>query len=423
MATTELDGRTTFQTLVKNASGQYILNMPAGNVTLSAEFVLAENQTGTTPANAANTAPKTNSAQSQVVGALAVAVVTNKNEAVVDTTGTIQAGGNVILHANGVTQSTTLADGSPIATPTTGNENGSGSASDKTNERPQGDSITQPQKKTYTYKETVEVPNPPQGGPTTTEVTKTIEVQTSATANGKINFKSNNDPVFDTTADTGYKFKEGSLKFSYTKADGTTVTGVLVKGTGTNNYILPKTETKGDGTVVDIDYTTVGLITISAEFEEVLHNITSSVVKEGSGEDGAKVNVKATAHESEKVTVTVDLPSGQKVKKVTYNGKEITPNNGKYVFEMLNEDVAIVVTVAVKDIAIEVLNAADNTDAKKYITTSDTHADIGEEITIALSETAKAEGKKVTKATVEIIGGADILAKMFSKQWISILPQ
>ena len=186
------------------------------------------------------------------------------------------------------------------------------------------------EKKTYTYKETVEVPNP-QGGSTTTEVTKTIEVQTSATANGKINFKSNNDPVFDTTADTGYKFKEGSLKFSYTKADGTTVTGVLVKGTGENNYILPKTETKADGTTVKIDYTTVGLITISAEFEEVLHNITSSVVKEGSGEDGAKVNVKATAHESEEVTVTVDLNSGEKVQKVTYNGTELPPNNGKYV--------------------------------------------------------------------------------------------
>ncbi len=60
--------------------------MPAGNVTLAAEFETVP--AGTTPAPA-----KTRSSSVQATGALAVAVSRNANEAVIDTTGTITAGG------------------------------------------------------------------------------------------------------------------------------------------------------------------------------------------------------------------------------------------------------------------------------------------------------------------------------------------
>ena len=82
-------------TMVKNSAGQYVLHMPAANVVFKAEF---EDAPAAQPAAQQQTSGA-GSASVQATGALAVAVCINDNEAVIDTTGTIKAGGTLNVDA------------------------------------------------------------------------------------------------------------------------------------------------------------------------------------------------------------------------------------------------------------------------------------------------------------------------------------
>ena len=101
-------------TMVKNSAGQYVLHMPAANVVFKAEF---EDAPAAQPAAQQQTSGA-GSASVQATGALAVAVCINDNEAVIDTTGTIKAGGTLNVDADAVTQSSLLADASPVSSTT-----------------------------------------------------------------------------------------------------------------------------------------------------------------------------------------------------------------------------------------------------------------------------------------------------------------
>ena len=406
---TGTEERTTIQTLVKNTAGQYILNMPAGNVTLTAEFEAnPTGSAGTTPSTAANTAPKTNNSQSQVVGALAVAVVTNKNEAVVDTTGTIHAGGKVSINANGVTQSVSVADGSPIATPagsdtTTGGSSGSetGSETGSQGQNGVGDTIHQPKPGTVTITTT---PPATQTNPNPTPETNTISVQTAATVNGEIEIRGTTALAFGVNADRGYQYHSGSLIFSLVTKDGKNVTGSLVEKAG-GNYMLPETVVQdGTNTTITLDNAflmTVVSCAVTAVFDEMPHIIT----KAGTTAD---FTVKEKAHDGEKVIVTINQDAhGKKVESITVKDENnqtinITSENGVYSFEMPNKPVTITVNLVDKSFAVSFVDENGATIGADYIKASDTNADAGEKVILTLLEKAVAEGKEVTEIKAQL---------------------
>jgi hypothetical protein len=104
--------------------------MPAGNVTLSAVFETIP--AGTTPTTSSG---RTSNSTVQMVGAVAVAVAVNNNDACVDTTGTIHAGGKLNMNAAATTQSVSEANGSQIPSSvgdTVGTGTGSGTPADTT---------------------------------------------------------------------------------------------------------------------------------------------------------------------------------------------------------------------------------------------------------------------------------------------------
>ena len=406
---TGTEERTTIQTLVKNTAGQYILNMPAGNVTLTAEFEAnPTGSAGTTPSTAANTAPKTNNSQSQVVGALAVAVVTNKNEAVVDTTGTIHAGGKVSINANGVTQSVSVADGSPIATPagsdtTTGGSSGSetGSETGSQGQNGVGDTIHQPKPGTVTITTT---PPATQTNPNPTPETNTISVQTAATVNGEIEIRGTTALAFGVNADRGYQYHSGSLIFSLVTKDGKNVTGSLVEKAG-GNYMLPETVVQdGTNTTITLDNAflmTVVSCAVTAVFDEMPHIIT----KAGTTAD---FTVKEKAHDGEKVIVTINQDAhGKKVESITVKDENnqtinITSENGVYSFEMPNKPVTITVNLVDKSFAVSFVDENGAAIGADYIKASDTNADAGEKVILTLLEKAVAEGKEVTEIKAQL---------------------
>lgn len=131
-------------TMVKNSAGQYVLHMPAANVVFKAEFEDA-------PAHSRQQQQQTSGAGSasvQATGALAVAVCINDNEAVIDTTGTIKAGGTLNVDADAVTQSSLLADASPVSS-TTVQGTGSGSSSGEAGES--GGEITESRRRRSSF--------------------------------------------------------------------------------------------------------------------------------------------------------------------------------------------------------------------------------------------------------------------------------
>ena len=66
-----LEGREISYTMVKNSAGQYVLTMPAANVTFQAQFETATQQSQTSTATGA---PSGSASTVQATGALAVAV-------------------------------------------------------------------------------------------------------------------------------------------------------------------------------------------------------------------------------------------------------------------------------------------------------------------------------------------------------------
>ena len=352
-ATTQLDGRTSIQTLAANAAGEYVLTMPAGNVVLSAIFEQAP--AGTTPETGAG-AGKSNSS-SQVVGAVAVAVVLNNNDAYIDTTGTIRAGGALNLNAVATTQSSTSADGSSIP------EDAAEGVGEGTGETPAdttGDVVTQEQQV--------------QGKP----------VVVSATVNGTVTCVSQGAGTrvaFDIDPRQGYKLTANTLKYSY--MDPTTsklVEAELTLGSGGSYYFdIPA------GLPADAN------ITVSAQFEADSHTITL-----GAGLDG-KVIGPVNAKTGDTVTLTVTPGQGNAVTSIKYNTTTITLTDGKYTFTMPGEDITITATFGEKAHDIEIADAVKN-----YLSASDSKADAGETVTISVTDQAANEGKKLTSLTVTL---------------------
>lgn len=342
-ATTELEGRTSITTIAKNAAGQYVLTMPAGNVTLAAEFEAVP--AGTTPAPA-----KTSSSSVQATGALAVAVSRNANEAVIDTTGTITAGGALKVNAEASTQSSLLADGSPVGTDSS--ETTDPTAAENTPDATEADEVTQEQQSTMAN-----------GRP----------VVVSATLNGTVKFVSTSTTedkaAFTYTARQGYKLAADGLKYSYTDPTAGLVEGTLTLGSGDSYYIaLPADLPK------DVK------LTITAAFEAERYNITLPA----SGVTGP-----ASAKKGDTVELTV-TPQAGKTATVTVTGATATEADGKYTFVMPGQDVTVGVTFAEKQSEIELSG-----DAATYLTVSDTRADIGEKITFTLTSAAEASGKQL----------------------------
>ncbi|MEN6340037.1 MAG: hypothetical protein ABFD03_07915, partial [Clostridiaceae bacterium] len=356
-ATTELEGRTSIQTLCKNAAGQYILTMPAGNVTLSAEFEAAP--AGTTPTASTG---KTSSSSTQVTGALAVSVSQNKNNAYIDTTGTVTAGGTLKLNAAATTQNTLSADGSPVGTassattdPTDPANTGAGAA--------EADEVTQEQKATMLN-----------GRP----------IVVSASLNGTVKFVSNNTQedtaAFQFTARQGYKLAADGLKYSYTNpTTGLVVEGTLTLGSGGSYIVALPTDLPKDVT-----------LTITATFEAERYNITLPA----SGVTGP-----ASAKKGDKVTLSVTQQEG-KTAAVTASGATVTVTDGVYSFVMPGADVTVGVTFTEKQSVIELTD-----DAKLYFTASDTRANIGDKVQLTLTSAGEASGKKLNIVVKAYNGG------------------
>ncbi|MCI6866405.1 MAG: hypothetical protein MR871_00355, partial [Lachnospiraceae bacterium] len=105
---TNSDRKTITYTIPKNAAGKYVFTMPAlligTELTLRAEF--EDGATSTTTNSEGGTS------SSQVTGALAINIVINKNEAYIDTTNEVVAGGTLSVVADGNTFACSNADAS-----------------------------------------------------------------------------------------------------------------------------------------------------------------------------------------------------------------------------------------------------------------------------------------------------------------------
>ena len=104
-------GKSITYTIPKNSSGKYFLTMPelkAGTV-LTFEAVFEDAAPGTTSGGTGGSASRSSS---QVTGALAVNIVINKNDAYIDTTNEVIAGGTLHLLAEADTYADSNADAS-----------------------------------------------------------------------------------------------------------------------------------------------------------------------------------------------------------------------------------------------------------------------------------------------------------------------
>ncbi|MDP3446823.1 MAG: hypothetical protein Q8S22_02065, partial [Eubacteriales bacterium] len=347
-ATTQLEGRTSIQTISKSAAGQYLLTMPAGDVTLSAEFEAVP--AGTTPTTGSG---KPSSSSIQATGALAISVSQNKNNAYIDTTGTVTAGGALSIHATALTQNTLTADGSPVGTAV-------GAALDPTSPEaaPQDepDEVTQEQTKQTS-----------DGRPIVIDMT----------INGTVSFVSFNTTdgkaAFQLAVRQGYKLTDGTLKFRYTDPiSGTETQGDLIAGSGDNYYfVIPS--------ALQVDTP----IHINATFEAERYNITYS---------SADVSGAANAKKGDTVSLTVAAQAG-KTASVLITGAAVSESGGAYSFVMPGQDVTVSVTYADKASVLELID-----DALTYLTPSDTHVNEGETITFTLKPEAVSSGKQFTIA-------------------------
>jgi len=343
-ASAALDGRTSIQTLCKNAAGQYVLTMPAGDVTLSAEFEqIPEGTTSTTNSG------KTSSSSVQATGALSVAVSQNKNKAYIDTTGTITAGGDLLLNAEASTQSVISADGSPVGT-------GSSADVDPT----ETGTTAQDEADEVTHEQTRE-----------TADGRSIVIQ--MTINGTVSFVSFNTTdgkaAFQLAARQGYKLTAGTLKYSYTDPTSGLTEGELTAGSGDNYYITIPTTLPTDVP-----------ISVTAQFEAETYSITLPA----SGVSGP-----SSAKKDDNVVLTVVEEDG-KTATVTATGATVTGSNGEYSFTMPGQDVTVSVVYTDKMSELELTG-----DALTYLTASDTRVNEGETVTLTLTSAGVSSGKSL----------------------------
>ena len=310
-------------TMVKNSAGQYVLTMPAANVVFLAEFEEAPAVSSGTAQSAAGSSSSTGGIQA--TGALAVGVGINHNEAVIDTTGRIKAGGALSVDADAITQSSILADGSPVSDATVKNvgtktdDDESGSAG--------GGEITAEQKTQVVITED--------------NMHSVHDVTIAATANGSV--KSNSDTEFSFTVTPRQGYLLDTITISFLNMQGATITYQLDK-VG-NVYTLDPTHGKKVPAGMNV--------TINATFKADSYKITASG-------DTAGIQLPASANAGDTVTITIgdEISADQTI---TISGNDITVtkgDNGKFTFVMPGKDVANTVTRGNKANEIKVASAA-----------------------------------------------------------------
>ncbi len=238
---------TVTEIITANAAGEYVFIMPDADVTVKGAFTNAS----TTSLPNTNTTRGTTSS-SQVVGAVALGVIINNNEASVNTTGSVTAGGTLTVSTDGVTQAYTTADGSPAGTPTTiasATNTGLATATD-----------TNPNLSTSSEKiiiaDTFKI-----GG----LVHGNITLVSRNTTTGSMTY------AFKVTPDSGYTLTDGTLKIVIRDASGNQV--------GTTTYALTKDNVNEGQYYIDITGITPGTgnwAVLTAEFAGDSRNITIS---------------------------------------------------------------------------------------------------------------------------------------------------
>ncbi|MBQ6692359.1 MAG: hypothetical protein IJN00_03405, partial [Clostridia bacterium] len=356
----KVDGKEITYTMSKNAAGQYVLLMPAANVLFKAEFEKAPAAAPDAPpaaANEQNTASSTSGMQ--VTGALAIAVGLNTNNAVIDTTGSITAGGKLAVDADGLMQSNLIADASPMAPQNTREVVGAERPS--TPEMLPGDAqITPEQSVTVTVKD-----------PDKANYESIYNVTIGATTFGSV-AASVDALEFTVTPQSGFRLER--LQLSYTTKDGKVITLNLVKN-AEGKYVLPAgAEIASDDLALKV----------GAIFEGDPHTVTV-----GGGAAGSVSGVPTTVKSGETVKFNIAVPEGQNVK-ITADGVTVTEKDGFYTFTMPTKDITNNVEFADKENEVRLASGAD------VFVKAPARADADETVTVALTDYAVNSGKGYT---------------------------
>lgn len=358
---TLLEGRTITSEIKANAQGQYIFTMPEGNVRLDAQFIEGEpDPAPETPSGSGG------SASGQLVGAVAVAYVSNENDAFLQTSGEMTANGQVKVEALGTTQSITVADGSVVTEPqqvnvnTPSTQNGDGTA---------GDVSTAASTQSLG------------------EESSNRKLFIGSMVNGEVEYfqyeTATGTPwlALKVTPRTGYALRDGSLIVCYVDSTG-------------KEQQLPFVLQNGDTYVVENIALGVSNITftVAAQFDAVYHNI---VVKSGST---SNVEVDPRAKTGDRVTVVVKNMSGKSAKFVFTDGQDVvltipTTANGDGTFTFVMPDSDIQFALTLEDKAVQVAATGDNAGSLRV---QEPAYSAGDTVTILLTDDALASGKKFT---------------------------
>ena len=360
-----LEGRKVTTQIKANSEGDYIFTMPEGDVRFEAEFTPGAS-TGS------GSGSSSGSVGGRLVGAVAVAVVDNDNEAYSDSTGSITALGTVTIDATALTQSTTLADASSV-------------------------------KQTQAMDPNI----PPVDTADGLDTDKTVSASTqhlgaesnevklviSNMVNGEVKLESSaanvvlgqeNTLTFKVTPRVGYLLKTNGLKVSYLDANGKSYTVTVTPGTdNTYQATLPISQNM--------------LITVEAGFVADRYRITGSITNASYQEERLAVAEKANAGDT--VTIATKPMDGQKAV-IAFTDSTITATpigDNKFTFVMPAAEVTFTVTFEKKDIAVK----TDN-----YLTASNAEPVAGETVVLSMTQYALTGEKQLTvtvKAGTETI--------------------
>ena len=368
-------GKKITYTIPKNTSGKYFLTMPelmAGTV-LTFDAVFEDAAPGTASGGTGGSASRSSS---QVTGALAVNIVINKNDAYIDTTNEVIAGGTLSLLAEADTYADSNADASNFT------------QNSATQTTPTNPVTGQPETNTGII----------------TGQQKHGNVIIEATTNGTVTFKSNNQnpQAGDNVAVAvqpidGYKLTTGSLTYSIKDAAGNVLkdalnnpmTGSLIYDDNTGNYYFTMPSLP--------EGTQNAYVSITALFEGDVHTVKTTAPTTAEG----TLSAAASAQTGDKVNVTVTATSDHKVSKVYYYDTPaagVTAENniveikmgtdGKWSFIMPSKDITIKAVFILSGYEIIVPG---------NITADKTRADAGDTVKL----TSEIAGQNLTGVKIE----------------------
>ncbi|MCL2632567.1 MAG: hypothetical protein FWD45_05740, partial [Coriobacteriia bacterium] len=211
-----LDGVEHTLPLNKDANGKYTLLMPAANVTFTAEF---EDKDPNAKTDTSKKSESGNTSSNNLTGALAVAVVSNNNQVIVNiktsatdpTTGIITTDGELKIEAIAITQNSLIADASPVKA---ASAKPAGETKKEEDPDKPKDEIVAEQKKTG-------VSIVVAGGDT-----KQYDVTIAATKNGRVTM-TDGQFIFTLAPQQGYL--EDTVKISYTDNKGEKQSATLTR--------------------------------------------------------------------------------------------------------------------------------------------------------------------------------------------------